>query len=219
MNKGNQIVLRAYRFLGATIALGGLVLQFWLMTKYPSSRGIGQTVIRFLSFFTIQTNILIAAYLLLPALTPMSRVGQLLSRPSQRTAVMSYSALVAIIYFLVLRNVGHDYGLERLADWILHYVTPAVFLIDWVAWVPKGRVPWSALARYLIYPALYGAWTLLYGAITGWYPYPFVNAAKLGYTQLAGNMVALACVVVSIPVMFLVIDRLLAAVHGREHRP
>jgi len=217
--KGHQTVLRAFRFLGAAIALGGLVLQFWLMAKYPSSRGIGQTIIRFLSFFTIQTNILIAAYLLLPALAPMSRISQLLSRPSQRTAVMSYSALVAIIYFLVLRNVGHDYGLERLADWILHYVTPGMFLFDWVAWVPKGRVPWSVVARYLIYPALYAAWTLLYGAITGWYPYPFVNATKLGYAQLAGNLVALACVVVSIPVVFLVIDRLLAVLHGRGPRP
>jgi hypothetical protein len=211
-------VLRAFRFLGATMALCGLVLQFWLMTKYPSSRGTGNTVIHFLSFFTIQTNILIAACLLLPALTPMSRVGQLLSRPSLRTAVMSYSALVAIIYFVVLRNIGHDYGLERLADWILHYVTPAMFLIDWVAWVPKGRVPWSAVARYLIYPALYAAWTLLYGAVTGWYPYPFVNAAKLGYAQLVGNLLALTCAVVSIPVIFLVFDRLLAALHRGEHR-
>ena len=210
-------MLRASRFLGAIIALGGLVLQFWLMTKYPSSRGIGHTIIHFLSFFTVQTNILIAACLLLPALAPMSRASQLLSRPSLRTAVMSYSALVASIYFLVLRNIGHDYGLERFADWILHYVTPAMFLIDWIAWVPKGRVPWSALARYLIYPALYAAWTLLYGAITGWYPYPFVNAARLGYAHLAGNLVALACVVVSIPVMFLGIDRLLAALHGRDH--
>jgi hypothetical protein len=178
---------------------------------------MGHTIIHFLSFFTVQTNILIATCLLLPALTPMSRVSQLLSRPSQRTAVMSYSALVAIIYFLVLRNIGHDYGLERLADWILHYVTPTVFLIDWVAGVPKGRIPWSAVARYLIYPALYAAWMLIYGAITGWYPYPFVNAARLGYAQLLGNLVALACVVISIPVMFLGIDRLLAALHEREH--
>jgi hypothetical protein len=130
---------------------------------------------------------------------------------------MSYSALVAIIYFTVLRNIGHDYGLERLADWILHYVTPTMFFIDWVAWVPKGRVPWSAAARYLIYPALYAAWTLLYGAVTGWYPYPFVNAARLGYAQLVGNLLALTCAVVSIPVMLLAIDRLLAALQRREH--
>ena len=81
----------------------------------------------------------------------------------------------------------------------------------------QGALATRALARYLIYPALYAAWTLLYGAITGWYPYPFVNAARLGYAHLAGNLVALACVVVSIPVMFLGIDRLLAALHGRDH--
>lgn len=211
-------MLRAFQLIGAIITLGGLGLQFWLMTKYPSSRGIGNTVMHFLSFFTIQTNILIAASLLLPALIPTSRVSQLLSRPSLRTAVMSYSALAAIIYFLVLRNIGHDYGLERLADWTLHYVTPAMFFIDWVASVPKGRVPWSAVAGYLIYPALYAAWTLLYGAITGWYPYPFVNATKLGTEHLVLNLIALACVVVSIPVMFLVVDRLLAALHARKSR-
>jgi len=211
-------VLRAFRFLAATIALCGLVLQFWLMTNYSSSRGIGNTVIHFLSFFTIQTNILMSVCMLLPALTPTSRVSQLLSRASLRTAVMSYSALVAIIYFAVLRNIGHDYGLERLADWVLHYVTPTMFFIDWVAWVPRGRIPWSAAAHYLIYPALYAAWTLLYGAVTGWYPYPFVNAARLGYAQLVGNLLALTCAVVAIPVMLLAIDRLLAALQRREHR-
>jgi hypothetical protein len=209
-------VRRAFRLVGATIALCGLILQFWLMTKYPSSRGIGNTVMHFLSFFTIQTNILIVACLLLPALMPTSRASQLLSTPSLRIAVMSYSALVASIYFVVLRNIGHDYGLERLADRILHYVTPAMFFIDWLAWVPKGRVPWSSVARYLIYPALYAVWMLLYGAVTGWYPYPFVNAARLGVAQLVGNLVALTCTVILMPVIFLALDRVLAKLDRGE---
>ena len=33
-------MVRAFRFLAGIIALSALVLQFWLMTKYPSSPGI-----------------------------------------------------------------------------------------------------------------------------------------------------------------------------------
>jgi glucan phosphoethanolaminetransferase (alkaline phosphatase superfamily) len=111
------------------------------MTKYPEAQSIAQTTTRFLSFFTIHTNILIAVCMLLPALILNSRTSHLLSKPSLRTAVMSYSALAGIIYFLLLRNIGHDDGLERRADQILHYVTPAMFLIDWLLSVPRGRYP------------------------------------------------------------------------------
>src|SRR5262249_54140435 len=82
---GMMEVARAYRLLAGTVVLGGLALQFWLMLEYPDSRSIAQTVTRFLSFFTIQTNILIAACTLLPALVPGSAVSRLLCRPSVRS--------------------------------------------------------------------------------------------------------------------------------------
>jgi hypothetical protein len=210
------MMVRAFRFLAGTIALLGLVLQFWLMTKYPGARSIVVTIVNFLSFFTILTNVLIVLCMLLPAVSPTSRVGQLLLRPSIRTAVVSYSAVVGVIYFALLRNIGHDYGLERVADQVLHYITPTMFVIDWLAWVPKGRVRWTDTAGFLIFPALYGAWTLIHGAATGWYPYPFFNAARLGYAEMLGNFAGLACVVLAIPFVFLVLDRVLAALQGKR---
>jgi hypothetical protein len=207
---------RAFRLLAAAFALCALVLQFWLMTKYPGSQSIAVTAVRFLSFFTIQTNILILVCMLAPALAPRSRVSELLSRPTVRTAVMSYSALVAIIYLVLLRNIGHDQGLERLADQVLHYVTPAMFFIDWLVWVPKGRARWSIIGHYLIYPALYCAWTFLYGAVTGWYPYPFVHVRRLNYAHIAGNLAGLACLIIAITMILLLLDRALAALRGQR---
>ena len=202
---------RAYRLLTGIIALGGLALQFFLMTMYPESRSLTQTAIRFLSFFTIQTNMLIAVCMLLPALMPRSLVSRLLCRPLLRTAVLSYGALVGIIYFVLLRNIGDDDGLERRADQILHYVTPAMFLIDWLVWVPRGRVPFGVVPTYLLYPGLYCVWMLLYGAVTGWYPYPFANAARLGSGELVRNIVGVTAAAVAIPYALLVLDRILAS--------
>jgi hypothetical protein len=212
------MVSRVYRLLAGTVAVAGLSLQFWLMTKYPDAQSISQTTTRFLSFFTIQTNILIALCMLLPALIPSFRMSQPLSNPSLRTAVMSYSALVAIVYFALLRNIGNDDGLERRADQILHYVTPTLFLIDWVVWVPRARVSFTAAPAYLIYPGLYCASVFLYGALTGWHPYPFVDAVKLGTGQLATNIVGVTIVALAIPYTLLVLDRLLASLQKTTQR-
>jgi hypothetical protein len=210
------MMVRVFRFLAGTIALLGLVLQFWLMTKYPSARSIVVTTMKFLSFFTILTNMLIVLCMVVPAVTPSSRAGQLLLRPSIRTAVVCYGAVVGVIYFVLLRNIGHDHGLERLADQVLHYIAPTMFVIDWLAWVPKGRVTWTAMVRILIFPAFYGAWTLIYGAVTGWYPYPFFNATRLGFAEMLWSLVGLAGVVLAILVVFFALDRLLAALPGRQ---
>jgi hypothetical protein len=214
-NRGSFMMVRVFRFLTGTIAVLALVVQFWLMTKYPSSQSISVTIVNFLSFFTIQTNVLIVLCMLAPAVTPTSRVGQLLSGPAIRIAVVSYSVVVGIIYFALLRNIGHDYGLERLADRILHYITPTMFVIDWLAWVPKGRVSWTAALRSLIFPALYGALTLIHGAVTGWYPYPFLNPTRHGYAEMFGNFGGLACFVIAIPFVFVILDRLLAALQRK----
>lgn len=208
-------MIRVFRLFTATTALGALTLQFWLMTKYPGAPSIGVTIAHFLSFFTIQTNVLIVLLMLLPALAPSSRVSHLLSRPSVRTAVASYSAVTAIIYLLLLRNIGQDYGLERLADWILHYVTPTMAIIDWLVCVPKGQLRWRHCVRILIYPALYCASTFLYSAATGWYPYPFFNA-RLGHGQLVRNSVAVVGLVVALPLLFLILDRALRPDKARE---
>jgi hypothetical protein len=209
-------VTRAYRLLAGTVVLGGLALQLWLMLEYPDSRSIAQTATRFLSFFTIQTNILIAASMLLPALIPGSGVSHLLCRPSVRTAIVGYSALVGIIYFVLLRNIGHDDGLERRADQILHYVTPLMFLIDWLAFVPRGRAPFRAVPAYLVYPVLYCGWMFLYGAVTGWYPYPFADAVRLGSGQLVANLVGVTALAIAIPYSLLLLDRTLASLQRRR---
>src|SRR5262249_34130372 len=99
--KGRLPMERTFRFFVGTIGMAALGLQFWLMTKYPGSRSLPVTITRFLSFFTIQTNILLTLCMLLPALAPRHRVSELLSRPSLRTAVVSYSAVLAIIYFFL----------------------------------------------------------------------------------------------------------------------
>jgi len=43
------------------------------------------------------------------------------------------------------------------------------------------------IGLWLIYPLAYLFYTLIHGAVSGFYPYPFVNVDKLGYGKALLN--------------------------------
>ena len=63
---------------------------------------ITETVIRFFSYFTILTNILVLLVSLFLALNIKSRLTNFLARPSTRTASAVYITIVGVIYNTVL---------------------------------------------------------------------------------------------------------------------
>jgi hypothetical protein len=199
-----------FRSVAAAIGLFALGLQFWLMAQYPDSRSLVTTAIKFFSYFTILTNTLVALSMLLPLIAPNSMAGRGLSKPSVRTATACYSVIVATVYFVLLRNVGGDERLELVADRLLHYITPVMFTIDWLAFVPRGQVRWTTIATSLILPILYGLWTLAHGAVTGWYPYRFFNVARIGYLHTFTNFAVFISMFTVVALGFVVLDRVLA---------
>jgi hypothetical protein len=106
--------------------------------------------------------------------------------------------------------------LERRADELLHYATPILFLIDWLAFVPKGYVPWTMIGTSLIAPMVYGFWTMGHGALTNWYPYPFVDVGKIGYHRALMNMVACLGVFGAVALALVLIDRVIGFLLRRD---
>src|SRR5262249_677878 len=89
--------------------------------------------------------------------------------------------------------------------------TPTLFVLDWLIFVPKREVPWKTSLGGLALPLVYLAWTLLHGAITGFYPYPFLNVLRLGYEQVFINIVGLIVAFVILMLGLVGTGRLLAA--------
>jgi hypothetical protein len=131
------------RVVAAATGFSALALQYWLEVHLPKAPGLFVSTINFFSYFTILANAAAAFAMLVPLVAPNGSMAHFLSKPSVRTAIAAYLIVVAVTYYAVLRFVGDDYGLERIADRLMHYVTPLLFLTDWVAFVPKGRVPWT----------------------------------------------------------------------------
>jgi hypothetical protein len=190
----------------AAVAWFALVLQYTLTITKPGAPFLEATV-RYFSFFTILTNILVALALTLPWLAPESRAGQFFDRPSVRTAILAYIIIVAVIYHYLLAKLWNPQGWELVADTIEHVVTPALYVIDWILFVPKGTVRWKSAVVWLGYPLVYAAYSMIHGAVTGFYPYPFINVTEFGYDKVLINMAVLVLVFLGLGVALIGIDR------------
>jgi hypothetical protein len=180
-----------YRVAAGAMTSAVVVVQYGLVTRNESGAALLTTTIHFFSFFTILSNMLAAAALLVPVLAPTSGAGRFLDRPSVRTAITGYIIIVGVVYFLLLRNISHATGAQLLFERALHYLTPPLFVLDWLLFVPKGGVGWKVGFASLEFPAAYAGWTLVHGALSGWYPYPFLDVTELGYPKTLLNIVGL----------------------------
>lgn len=144
------------------------------------------------------TTILIAA---------KSAWGRFFLRNTVLTAIVLYMTIVGLTYNILLRNVWHPEHLFKLADELLHVVTPVLFIIYWLAFVPKDGLKYRNVWPWLWFPFLYFIYVLIRGAISGNYPYPFVDVAKYGYPQVLLNAVILLPIFWGLGALFVFIAR------------
>lgn len=206
---GTQRLRTLYRAAAGAFIAFAVGMQYWLVVYDRPDVDLVTSTIKFFSFFTIISNLLSALALLLPTLVPNSSLGRFFDRPSVRTALTGYIIIVGVVYFLLLRNLGDRQGWALFFEHVLHYVTPPLFVLDWLLFVPKGDVDWRVGFAALGFPALYIAWTLARGAFTGWYPYPFVDVAELGYPRALVNIAGLIIAFLGLELALFGIGRLL----------
>ena len=100
-----------------------------------------------------------------------------------------YVTLVCLIVHLILRHLQVLTGNAFVADTILHYAMPILFVIFWIGWVPKHSLQRRHALWWALYPLAYFVYAMLRGAGSGFYPYPFIDVAKLGFQPVVINAV------------------------------
>lgn len=166
------LVLRLVRFTTAFVAISAIVAQLRTLADAGAL-----DVVNFFSYFTIQSNLIGIAALLLSAAWEADR------RPAWldwlRGAATVYLTVTFIVVLLLLQNV--DVGLQLgWVDFVLHKLMPVVIVADWLLDPPRTRLPTRDALLWLVYPLIWLAYTLVRGAAGGWYPYPFLDPAHAG---------------------------------------
>jgi len=161
---------------GAVLGAAALLLQFWLLLGLTD--GLGAATWRFLGYFTLIGNTFAVFTLALAAL------GH--ARPRRDLAMAAAMLLIGITYSLLLRHIWAPQGWQMLADRALHDVMPLLAALYWLL-RPHRRLAWRDAGYALLLPVGFTLYAMARGAADGWYPYPFMDVAQFGATQVAIN--------------------------------
>ena len=182
---------RYFRALIALAAWAGLGIQLWILLTGGAFEAPVLAVWRFLAFFTILTNLMVAVVSTVSALAPGSAFGRFVDGANVRAAVLLYIGTVGIIYHLLLAGLWNPQGWQLVADKLLHTATPVLVGLGWLLFDTKGGLSFRALPLYLVYPVGYTLYALARGAGDGFYPYPFIDVSEIGYARALQNIAGL----------------------------
>lgn len=194
-------VARPYSAVCAALGWSGLGLQLYLLLHTAALHGTSPVgaAISYISYFTILSNILLAA-----AFTVEQRTPRIV------TAIVVYMTVVGLTYSLVLRRLWDPTGAQLVADRLLHDVMPIAAVVYWFCFVARGQLRWRDAATWLAFPVAYMVYVMIRGALTGVYPYPFADVSAIGYPRALLNAGVLVVGFWGVGLLFIATDRLRA---------
>lgn len=205
---------RTLAIVGFIVGTVALVVQFFAVTGslMDAGRGLIGSVVFYFTYFTILTN-LVLVLIYLGALVRGKRWLVPFRRPVMRAGAAAAITLVMVYYAIFLHGLYADQSQFWLANIALHYISPVIYLIWFAGWNRSGTVSYGSIPVMMSLPALYLAYVLLRGALTGEYPYPMLDADALGYYQVLQNIAGLAIAFAVLSAAAIFVDR---ALIGRE---
>ncbi|MFB9662291.1 Pr6Pr family membrane protein [Glycomyces mayteni] len=220
---GRMRASRAWHGALFTIVLAALITQVVLVVQGGTDVNAAEAepaelqerLIRLFSYFTIQSNVLVLAASGLLAADP--------KRDGRAWRVLHLDALLGIVitgivFALVLAPLVHPVGVAWWVNAAFHYVSPAAFLLSWLVFGPRGQVDGGTAWLAFLWPAAWIGYTFWRGHATGWYPYPFLDAAELSWPRAALNTAIVLGAALLLAALAQLVDRWLKPASGRARR-
>ncbi|ANS66887.1 hypothetical protein SLINC_4663 [Streptomyces lincolnensis] len=201
-----------YRLLIALLAAAGVTLDLLLGSP-----------VRALSYFSVQSAILLALVMLASARRAWSARRPLSSAVTG--AALLYVTITALVYHLLLAHEASPFsttsplaggaaspsGWHTLAHHILHTAVPAAALLDWLLLTTPGRLHLRQATPWLLYPLAYLAFSLGRGELLlpgtpDRYLYPFLDVDQHGYKSVLGNALLLGLSFYALALLLIALD-------------
>jgi hypothetical protein len=162
-------------------------------------------VLRVLSFFTIQSNILSGVTAAQLARNP-ARDGRVWR--AVRLASLFGITVTGIVYSTVLARVHQPHGWQETStNNVFHYIVPIMMVLGWLLFGPRRRIEPATIGVAILWPVCWAGYIMIYGAMSKWYPYPFLDVATHGYGRVIVNAVAVVAVLLAVTGVYWFGDR------------
>lgn len=177
---------RNFEILGMCAGWFAVLAQLYLMLQNRETALI-ESLLRFISYFTILTNTLVALFFTTRVFGADQKRLALLHRKATPMALTSFILVVGLVYQFVLRSLWAPTGLQMVVDELLHTIIPVLMYVYWLMFCSKTTVEWKQFSKWLLYPLGYVVFVLARGHFSGFYPYPFLNVVELGLGSVLLN--------------------------------
>jgi hypothetical protein len=199
---------RAAYLLLALVCATGLCINLVNRIRADAPPSLGTRLVRYFSYFTVESNILVLAVALLLVVGAARGAGFALAHLDALVGI----TVTGIVFALVLAPDQDHIGLGSV---LLHYVAPPLALAIWLAGGPWGARAYAMILPALVWPLAWLAWTLVHGALGGWYPYSFIDVDSRGLATALRNAVAVLVMGVVLLVACIAHDRRRSRVASR----
>lgn len=175
---------RLWRAVIVAVIAASLVIQLVLIFSGGADANSGETgesvgtrLWRLVSFFTIESNLIVLAALTILVLAPTydGRFWRILHLDALLGIVIT-----GLVFAIVLAPQVHLTGWALVATIGFHYISPWATLIGWLVFGPRPRMTWRTVALAFVWPVLWLVYIFVQGSFTDWYPYPFLDVTELG---------------------------------------
>ena len=186
---------RAWHIVTFVVAVVALVLQLVLillgqniLDSSSVTTGLPEQVRRYFSYFTIQSNLLVAISMFMVI---TGRTGTQLFRVLRLASLIGIT-VTGVVAAVALPPSPNYTTANLICDRLLHIVVPVLTFVGWIAFGPRGFVTRRDILPSLIWPVAWLVATLGLAPLTRWYPYPFLNVDTIGWGRVLVNCAGIA---------------------------
>jgi uncharacterized membrane protein SirB2 len=175
--------------------------------RFAKGDGLAAALAHVLAYFTIVSNVaVVLAYT--GALRGNSATWL---RPHiMRGMTLAMIALVMLTYFFIISRTEHPRGIAWLCAMIMHYVTPPLYALWWVLYMPHGQLKLRDVGAMLVPSVVYMIYVLIRGRLVGEYPYAMLDATRIGSGSVTLHAIGLLVALAALCAAVIALDRWLA---------
>ena len=155
------------------------------------------TIFRLASYFTILSTLFLCVSMF--GLMINRELG-VFTKPGFLISLSISCVFICLFYNLILRLIFFPEDLLFIADEIFHVLIPITVFVFSLLYYPTSYWDFKQFWKWLVYPLIYLVLVLLYGSISHFYPYPFLNIMVHGWAKvvLTSLMITLLFMILSL---------------------
>jgi len=162
----------------------------------------------YFSYFTIQSSMMNVVVLVTGGVLALRFRRDTVLYTGVRSAITVYAVVTAVVYNALLRGIPPEgyVGIHWPTE-VHHVWIPVYIVIDWLFATGRPRLGYRWLWVAVAFPLAWCAFTLVRGAATGWYPYPFIDPATAGWGSVLAYIGGLAAFIVGLAALVITYSR------------